>query len=193
MPDEIGIKLINFIKYSLTSMSEKFTDLSELRWEGVKEDLKKQLIEQKIQELPYIYEFFHQFRKYWSMQVMRKVFAKSAYIQPQINKQYQDIPDLKRIPDFLIHVPNAETNIAAIELKLAQRKDVIQRDLNLLLNFKEKLGYQYLIEILVGNFNELEEARAFINDLDKDNGIEINIVMYNTEDHKADSFSIQYS
>ncbi len=57
--------LINSIKLSLENMNRKFTDLSKLKFDEIEQELKNKFIEQKIQERPYAYEFYHQFRKMW--------------------------------------------------------------------------------------------------------------------------------
>ena len=107
--DDIGEKLVNFVKYSLKGMSKNFINLSKIKLDQVNEELKKQLIEHKIQERPFIYEFYHQFRKYWSLEAMKKVFGTLAYIQFQVNEKYQNISNLDPLPDFLIN----EANISA--------------------------------------------------------------------------------
>ncbi|MHA1384563.1 MAG: hypothetical protein ACTSR3_12475 [Candidatus Helarchaeota archaeon] len=191
MPDEIGEKLVNFIKYSLNSMSSNFTNLSKLNFNDVSDDLKKKLIEQKIQEQPFTYEFYHQFRKYWALEAMKKVFGTSAYIQVQVNRAYQNISDLDRMPDFLINEPDSDKNIAVIEFKMANRKDELKKDIKKLVLFRKKLNYSYLIEILIGNEKELEEASKFLKQIGKNVGDEIIFILFDPKLKKVDSIIIK--
>jgi len=191
LPDEIGEKLVNFIKYSLNSMSSNFTNLSKLNFNDVSDDLKKKLIEQKIQEQPFTYEFYHQFRKYWALEAMKKVFGTSAYIQVQVNRAYQNISDLDRMPDFLINEPDSDKNIAVIEFKMANRKDELKKDIKKLVLFRKKLNYSYLIEILIGNEKELEEASKFLKQIGKNVGDEIIFILFDPKLKKVDSIIIK--
>ena len=193
MSDEIGESLVNFVKYSLKGMSKNFINLSKLKFDEVNEELKKQLIEQKIQERPFIYEFYHQFRKYWSLEAMKKVFGTLAYIQFHVNKKLQKISKIEQIPDFLINEADSEKNIAVINLIMANRKEEVKRDFDKLVEFHKKLNYTYLIEIIIGNEKEIEETVKYIENLNKSEGTEIIIVQYDYKHKKEDSFRITYS
>jgi len=62
--------IYNFlIKLCLERMDRRFTDLSRLKFDEVSGELKEKLQEQKIQERPFAYEFYHQFRKFWEKRI----------------------------------------------------------------------------------------------------------------------------
>ncbi len=99
-------------------MDHCFTDLSRLKFDEIPRKLKEKLLEQKIQERPFAYEFYHQFRKLWDSGCVNMLLPHDIVIQAEVNKSYQNIPNLKTISDFLFHKSSSnERNFAVVEFK----------------------------------------------------------------------------
>ncbi|AMM41790.1 hypothetical protein HS1_001998 [Candidatus Desulfofervidus auxilii] len=94
--------IVNAVKLCLENMNKKFVDLSRLKFDELNNRLKETLQEQKIQERPFAYEFYHQFRKLWDSGSILGIVSEDVVSQAEVNKTYQEIPDLKKIPDFFI-------------------------------------------------------------------------------------------
>jgi hypothetical protein len=189
--------LINGIKNALENMEKKFTDLSRLKFDDVDKDLKEKLQEQKIQERPFAYEFYHQFRKFYDDGSIKDYISENIIPQAEVHKGYQKIPNLNKMPDFILHKTGFSTNLAVIEFKLASNLGQIKDDFEKLTKFK-KIGpsysveYEYLIEVVVGNGSSLERARKHINQLSGSTGEEIIVIEFNTDSWKANDFRIKY-
>ncbi len=163
-PDITEPDIIEMIITSLKSMDRRFTDLSKLRFNELSDELKEKLLEQKIQERPFAYEFYHQIRKYWDTKN-----TGDLVIQAEVNKGYQRIRNLNRIPDFIIHTPNTNNNIAVLEFKVVRDEnstlESIKRDFEKLVDFYVILNYKHLVEVLIGNSEELEKIMNKIEEL----------------------------
>ncbi len=163
-PDITESDIIGMIITSLKSMDRRFTDLSKLRFNEISDELRKKLLEQKIQERPFAYEFYHQIRKYWDTKN-----TGDMVIQAEVNKGYQRIRNLNRIPDFIIHTPNTNNNIAVLEFKVVRDEnstlESIKRDFEKLVDFYVILNYKHLVEVLIGNSEELEKIMNKIEEL----------------------------
>lgn len=184
--------IINAVKLSLENMSIKFTDLSKLRFDEINQILKEKLQEQKIQERPFAYEFYHQFRKLWDSGSIQKIVSEDVTIQAEVNKTYQYIPNLEKIPDFLLHKPNTNKNFAVIEFKLASNTARIRDDFKKLIAFKQKLQYNYLIEVIIGDETLLKNTRRRIEQLNNSDGEEIILIEFNTDSRRANDYRIRY-
>ena len=185
--------IIDPIKSCLEKMDRKFVDLSRLRFNGINRELRKILQEQKIQERPFAYEFYHQFRKMWDDGSILKILSEDVVIQAEINKSYQNIPHLKKIPDILLHKPsNIDKNFAVIEFKLTSNINQIENDFKKLIAFKRRLGYVYLIEIIIGDKNSLTNAKRRILSLNNPNGEEIILIEFDTDSWRANDYKIKY-
>jgi hypothetical protein len=184
--------IVKIIKLCLEKMNKQFVNLSKLRFDEISGELKNILQEQKIQERPFVYEFYHQFRKMWDNEDIREILSEKVIIQAEVNKNYQGIPDLRKIPDILLHRPNTTENFAVIEFKLASNVAQIENDFKKLITFKRRLGYRYLIEILIGDKNSLRVARDRILSLDSPNGDEIILIEFNTDSWMANDSKIRY-
>lgn len=184
--------IVEAIKLSLENMNKKFTDLSKLKFDEINQTLEKTLKEQKIQERPFAYEFYHQFRKLWDNGSISRNFSENIVVQAEINKRYQEIPNLNRIPDFLLHVPSSNKNFAVIEFKLASNFREIKKDFKKLIGFKHRLNYKYLIEVIIGDEISLKNAEERINQVDMSEGEEIIIIEFDTKSWKAKDFEIKY-
>jgi hypothetical protein len=184
--------IINAIKLSLENMNRKFVDLSRLRFDDLSNALKKTLQKQKIQERPFAYEFYHQFRILWDSESIQGIVSEGLVIQAEVNKTYQYIPNLKKIPDFLLHKPNTNENFAVIEFKLASNTEGIRDDFEKLIAFKQRLQYNYLVEVVIGDENSLRNAMRQIKRLNNSDGEEIIIIALNTDLWKANDCRIRY-
>lgn len=189
--------IVNAVKLCLENMNKKFVDLSRLKFDELDNRLKETLKEQKIQERPFAYEFYHQFRKLWDSGSILGIVSADVVIQAEVNKTYQEIPYLKKIPDFLLHKPNVpyEKNFAVIEFKMASNIAEIEKDFKKLVAFKKILGYKYLIEIIIGNEkdkNSLKTAKEKIRRLNNSNGEEIILIEFNIDSWKASDYKIKY-
>jgi len=184
--------LIKSIKLSLENMNRKFTDLSKLKFEEKSPELKKELIKQKIQERPFAYEFYHQFRKMWDDGSIGSIFPNDIVIQAEFNKVYQGIIGCEKIPDFLLHKPSTQENIAIIEFKLASNYSDLKEDFNKLFKFREILHYKFLIEVVIGEDSELTTAKKHIDQLKKLNGEAIIVIYFNSEKWKSNDYKIKY-
>lgn len=185
--------LLNAIKLSLENMNRKFTDLSKLEFDEISEEFKKIVIEQKIQERPFAYEFYHQFRKMWDCGSIVSIVSSDLVIQAEVNKRYQNIPDCGKIPDFLLHKPGTHENFAVIEFKLASNQSELKDDFNKLFKFRTELGYTFIFEVILGKDDELTNVINHINQLRSSNGEEIIIICFNTTTWKANDFKIKYN
>ena len=189
--------LIKAIKLSLENMNGKFTDLSRLKFDQIDQILREKLQEQKIQERPFAYEFYHQFRKLWDSGCIIGLFSEDIVIQAEVDKGYQDIPNLDKIPDFLLHKPNTDKNFAVIEFKQAFYKNTfnsdIKEDFKKLVTFKQKLDYDYLIEVVIVQGTQLKTAKKHIeNNLNNSDGEEIIIIEFDTKSWRANDYKIKY-
>jgi len=186
-------KIVNAIKLCLENMNKKFVDLSRLKFDELNNRLKERFKKQKIQERPFAYEFYHQFRKLWESGFILEVISQDAVIQAEVNKTYQRIPDLEKIPDFLLHKPNTNKNFAVIEFKLTSNIDEIEKDFKKLIAFKYELNYEYLIEIIIGDENSLKNAKERIySSLNDPNGEKIILIEFNTNSWRANDYEIKY-
>ena len=192
--------LIKVIKTALTRMDRKFTDLSRLEFDEISKKLREKLEEQKIQERPFAYEFYHQLRKMYENRELSNIVPEEVVIQAEVNKCYQGIPNLDRIPDFLLHKPNSmEKNLAVIEFKVASRKDVkseIIKDFEKLTAFQRELGYKYLIEVIIGNEKFLNNCRTvyehYKNIPKSEYNVEIIVIEFNTDKWEANHIKIRF-
>jgi len=188
--------LIEIVKTALMRMDSKFTDLSRLKFDEISRELRKKLEEQKIQERPFAYEFYHQLRKMYESedQKLSSIIPEDVIVQAEVHKGYQEIPNLSRMPDFLLHKPNSvERSFAVIEFKLASRKNELKDDFDKLIAFKDILGYKYLIEVIIGDERSLNECRRKYHQLSSNEGTEIIIIEFNTKTWRAEHTKIRYN
>lgn len=145
----------------------------------------------RYQERPFTYEFYHQLR----LMIDNGYIDFGNYIvHPEVDKGYQEEYGTDRIPDFIIHVPNAIDNLAIIEFKTAKNQK-IKEDFNKLLEFREKpqLQYKYAIEIIVGKTDDLKTVNKQIKQWCKADGVIIHIIWFNIDTWKAHLTNIKYS
>ncbi|MHA1208814.1 MAG: hypothetical protein ACTSP1_13140 [Candidatus Freyarchaeota archaeon] len=191
--------IINAVKSCLENMNEKFVDLSRMKFDKLRNELKEHFLEQKVQERPFAYEFYHQFRKLWDSGSIPRIASEDVVIQAEVNKIYQSIPNLGKIPDFLLHEPSTNENLAVIEFKVLSNSsnissDIsrIKKDFEKLVAFKHKLEYRHLIEVIVGDENLLRKARERILPMNNTDGEEIIVIEFNTNSWRANDYKIKY-
>lgn len=184
--------IIRAIKSCLENMDKKFVGLSRLKFNEINDKLKEKLQGQKIQERPFAYEFYHQFRKMWDCRAILGIISEDVVIQAEVNKSYQYIPHLNKMPDFLLNKPTADENFAVIEFKMGSNIKGLRDDLEKLVAFKQTLQYSYLIQVVIGDKNSLKSAMSKITKLNNSDGEEIVIIMFNTDLWRANDYRIKY-
>jgi len=155
--------IIEAIELSLENMNKDYCLLSNLRYNCIKASNStiKILEKEKFLERPFAYEFYHQLRKLLDN---GDVNFGGPIIQAEVDKRYQKVieKDIGKIPDFIIHSPSTDENVAIIELKLATRgiKDIII-DFRKIKEFKTNsdLLYLYGIEVLIGDSNSIGKKK----------------------------------
>ena len=187
-------KVIEAINLALVNMDQNYCKLSIKDYNNIessdseKENLKKE----KYLERPVAYDFYHQLR---SLLDEGKVDFGGPIIQAEVNKKYQHCFKNGKIPDFLIHIPNFNYNLAVIEFKLATRAiNEIRDDIVKIVEFKTNnlLHYSYGIEILLGEKNSLESCRRDIENWNKNEGEEIIIIEFDLDSWKTDLLNIKF-
>ena len=133
---------------------------------------------ERFQERSIAYEFYYQLRKLLESEIREDKIA----FHGEPNKGYQTDyhKKVRKMPDFLIHIPNKDKNYVVIELKMAKRniKDIL-KDVQKLINFKKELGYEFLVLLLFGKRRALKNKLEKI--LEKEESKEIHILAYNLE------------
>lgn len=151
---------------TLRAMERQFVDLSLLKWGGIdKPELLPFFLEQRVQERPFAYEFYHQFRKLWENGKIVDLGYGHTTTQAEVHKGYQDIPRLKKMPDLLVHRAGGKEpgdQVAVLEFKLATNTSKFQEDFNKLIDFRQFLEYQFGIEIIIGTEADLRTAQNYI-------------------------------
>ena len=167
-------------------MDKKYCKLSKIDYSmlGVNESTKKHLVEEKYLERPFAYEFYHQLRKLIDN---GDVDFGGPIIQAEVDKRYQHYFKNGKIPDFILHVPNTQQNLAVIEFKLATNFNKLEHDFVKLVQFKnnEYLKYTHVIEVIIGNETSLRDAKEYIMRLNKSEVEEITIIEFNTDSWKV--------
>jgi hypothetical protein len=137
-------------------------------------------------ERPFAYEIYHQLRRVWEANVFECV------IQAEVFKKYQQIQDLKKMPDLLVHDPQYDRNLAVVEIKLAANgeKNLLD-DLKKLALFRRVLRYETLVEIVIGSDVDLAVMKSFLNKHAFHCDIPIHIITLSLGGgHKTDVFPV---
>lgn len=181
--------MISEIIKALESINPDLCRLSKLKYEDL--ELPSEFFDSKYLERPFAYEFYHQFRRL--IEEKKIQLEENVLIQGEVDKEYQRIGDVSRIPDFLIHSPSAKTkNKAVIEFKLATRSfPDIENDFNKLLKFKDILDYESLVEVLIGETDAIRKKKKKLSEFHNDN-YNINVILYNINTLKAEEYKINY-
>ena len=188
------IDVVEGVKLALDNMNKDYCSLSKLIYENVQasDSIIKILKKEKYLERPFAYEFYHQLRRLLDEGI---VDFSGPIIQAEVDKRYQQCFEKGKIPDFIIHSPNSNRNIAIIEFKLATRvKEDIREDFKKIVEFKTNrdLRYSYGIEVLIGAKNSLESCKREINNWNTTGGEKIIIIEFNTDSWNADHSVIQF-
>jgi hypothetical protein len=109
-------------------------------------------------ERPFAYELYHQLRRMWAT----NGFESACVIHAEVYKEYQQIKNLAKMPDFLFHLPEPDCNLAVVEIKLAANPG-LQDDLDKLTLFRSILRYEHLVEIVIGTDVQLGKTEALLN------------------------------
>ena len=184
--------VIDAIKMALKGMDKKYCMLSQIDYRRLElnESIRENLSKEKYLERPFAYEFYHQLRKLIDS---GKVNLGGPIIQAEVDKRYQHCFENGKIPDFIIHIPNnTNKNLAVIEFKLASNLREIEEDFKKLIEFKQRLGYEYLIQVIIGDNSSLENAREYIKRISTNNGEKIIIVKLNVETWTTEDWEIGY-
>lgn len=181
--------ITDYIVQALKEVDPDYCKLSKLKYEQL--DNPTELSEIKYLERPYAYEFYYQFRKLIELEKIK--LENNALIQGEVDKNYQKISGINRIPDFLIHSPSSSENLGVIEFKLASRNySEIKADFDKLLDFKRLLRYEELIEVLIGDDDDLEKNRTKLKDIVSEDDHNLIVIFFNTSNRTIEKLKIKY-
>jgi hypothetical protein len=175
-------------------MDRRFLELSGLVFNPDTDELLRQLgeTEEKLLERPFAYEFYHQMRCLWDNRSELVAPFADVVIQGDVDKGYQAIRGLDRIPDFLLHSPNSdERNFAVIEVKLAAFARDIERDLDKFVAFRNRRGYRHFVEIVIGHETGLRRVNLAGLNQTGNRLVEIVVIFFNTDTWKATDHHIR--
>ncbi|KKM69675.1 hypothetical protein LCGC14_1448360 [marine sediment metagenome] len=187
--------IIEPIKLALNKMNKNFCELSKIDYKYIEatNGLVDYLKGEKYLERPIAYEFYHQLRKLIDE---GDVDFGEPIIQAEVDKNYQHCFRNGKMPDFIIHLPNFNKNLAIIEFKLATRKkEDIKYDFKKIVKFKTypRLRYTYGIEVILGNKRSLAIRMKDINNWNRTEGEEIIIIEFDTDNWKANHSIILFN
>lgn len=107
--------LLEAIENALEKIDPCYCKLSQITYS--QSGIDQYLANEKYLERPFAYEFYHQFRKLIDE---KSIDLGGSIIQAEVDKRYQYLDGLGKIPDFILHAPNCTAkNLAVIEFKLA--------------------------------------------------------------------------
>jgi hypothetical protein len=185
--------LVKAVKHALEKMDPRFLRMSGLIFDPNTDEFLRQLGEsqEKLLERPFAYEFYHQMRHLWDIGAELVAPFADVVIQGEVDKGYQTIRHLDRIPDFLLHRPNSDArNFAVIEVKLAAFANRIEQDFDKFVSFRNRRGYAHLVEIVIGRASELDKARLRTFSQQGQNLVDISVILFNTDTWQAMDFSV---
>jgi len=137
-------------------------------------------------ERPFAYEIYHQLRVNTNAPV-------DCVVQAEVLKTYQEIREIKKMPDLLFHVPDSGRNISVIEIKLASNtQKKLEDDLDKLALFRRVLKYELLVEILIGGEAELKEMHVMLDKLDNSGATPISILTLSLDSRRTDIRTIKF-
>jgi len=180
--------VIKSIETALKNMDRRYYKLSRTLYSGSK--IYQCLPGEKYLERPFAYEFYHQFRKL--IDEGRISFGVSV-IQAEVDKGYQRLASLDKVPDFILHAPNTTKNVAVIEFKLVSnnRKRLVD-DLEKLVLFSRDAGYTLAVEVVIGNSRELKETWKKLDELKTGEGVEISVIAYDVDERNIERRTILF-
>lgn len=183
--------IIDTVKTALEKMNIEYCKLSTLDYSNLRINgsAKERLLKEKYLERPFAYEFYHQLRELIDN---GEVDFGGPIIQAEVDKRYQHCFENGKVPDFIIHIPNTDKNLIVIEFKLASNLRNIEEDFKKLVEFRQALNYEYLIQVIIGDSSSLERARNHIKERISDDGERIIIVEFNVENWRTRNWEIRY-
>src|SRR5579871_2891138 len=93
--------VLRTVRDARQQMEKRFTTLSGLSWVAFDDrGLNQTLEDDNLQERPYAYEFYHQMRKLRERPDAANLGLNELAIQAEVNKSHQNIPHLRKMPDF---------------------------------------------------------------------------------------------
>lgn len=176
--------MVGLLKTAVSNIDWRYVTLSRRRYNESRVCVK--LGDSHWLERPFAYEIYHQLRLIWAADVF------DCLIQAEVFKRYQEVKDVKKMPDFLIHDPVSDHNVAVVEIKLAANADKkLMDDLKKLALFRRVLHYEILVEIIIGLDADLTATKGCLNENTYDCDIPINIITLSLDDHHGvDVFQI---
>jgi len=182
--------VVDSIKAALEDMDKNYCALSQIDYSRIRPNgFRQHLAEEKYLERPFAYEFYHQLRKLMDGGI---VDFGGPIIQAEVDKRYQHCFENGKVPDFIVHVPNTCQNLAVVEFKLATNLEKIEHDFRKLVEFRQRLGYRHIIEVIIGCGTHLKGARERIKKLCRSDGEEIIIIEFDTDSWRANHWRIRY-
>jgi hypothetical protein len=154
---------LDLLKEALANVNWKYVTLSRFNYEDGKPRLNQ---DYEWYERPFAYEIYHQLRCIWDKD---KRFEADSLIQGEVFKDYQEIKNMNKMPDFIVHLPESNSNLAVMEVKLAVNKYQIPADLDKLTLFRtiKPLSYKLLVEIVIGSDDDLHAVDIYLNRLEE--------------------------
>lgn len=182
--------VLKSISTAVETIDWRFVTLSRLQYANGLEPIGQN--DPRWQERPFAYEIYHKLRCYWEKQHWDTPYA----IQAEVLKTYQEIRQVNKMPDLLIHQPNTKNNLAVVEIKMASNTEKLLRDdLDKLVLFHCALKYELRVEIIIGDNDKLKELLARLNEWDTPRdtcATQIHVIMLSLDDKKIETRCIHY-
>ena len=186
--------LVNAVSFALEKMDPRFLELSGLIFDPYTDELMRRLGETE-EKLPWKGRMhtssYHQMRALWDNRSELIAPFADVVIQGEVDKGYQAIRELDRIPDFLLHRPNSDArNFAVIEVKLAAFARRIERDFDKFVSFRNRRHYEHFVEIVIGRGSQLSDIGLHRFNQSGQRLVEITVVLFNTDTWEATAHRI---
>lgn len=176
---------------ALENVDRRYCSLSKIDYSKIDLDsLRKCLAERKYLERPFVYEFYHQLRELIDN---GRVNFGGSIVQAELDGKYHHHFEAGKLPDFIMYVPDTNRNLGAIEFRLASNPNRIESDLENLAEFRGKLGYPYVVEVIIGSRSALKKVKDYLMKVSKPEGEKIMIVEFDTDIWKVVAGMIGYN
>lgn len=178
--------MIELIKSSVEKIDWSYVTLSRLRYgDGC---VPVGLGDPHWLERPFAYEIYHQLRLN-----AKALMDMQCVVQAEVLKTYQEIGDIRKMPDLLFHAPDSNRNLSVVEIKLASNtQKKLEDDLDKLSLFRRVLNYEALIEVLIGSEAGLKEMHSVLDKLDNSGATPINILTLSLDSRRTDIRTIKF-
>ncbi len=162
--------VLRTVRDARQQMEKRFTTLSGLSWVAFDDrGLNQTLEDDNLQERPYAYEFYHQMRKLRERPDAANLGLNELAIQAEVNKSHQNIPHLRKMPDFLSRRVNSDERLAVFEFKVTRRLEELNDDIFKLINFRHILLYRYGVEVIIGRTPEPAAVSTLLDHMGNSN------------------------